>query len=310
VAAILESKFGAMASAAHLILVDPAQGAEDYGRRRLAELERRWSRFLPASDVSRLNSAPEAWMLVSADTLVLLATMKQAWELTHGRYDPTMLAAILDAGYAASIDGSGRRSRMADRQSRGFTVEDVAVDPAASAVVVPAGVGLDPGGIGKGLAADLVVTELLAGGTAGALLSVGGDLAAAGTPPSPGGWLVAVEDPRAPTSSLLTLSFEGGGIATSSQLSRTWLQDGRHYHHAIDPATGASSTTDLATVTVLARTGWEAEAHATAALLCGGELVMDYLAARELEGIAVALDGTIAMSAGLQGAHVAEGSIA
>ena len=108
---VTELKFRVMASDAHVILVDPAPGAEDYARRRLEELERRWSRFLPDSDVSRLNTAPEALMLVSSDTVALVAAMKEAWRVTGGRYDPTMLAAIVAVGYATSIDGSGRTSQ-------------------------------------------------------------------------------------------------------------------------------------------------------------------------------------------------------
>ena len=80
-----------MGAAAHVILVDPAPGAEGYARRRLQQLEQRWSRFLPGSDVSRLNTSPEAIMIVSADTIDLLATMKQAWRVSNGRYDPSML---------------------------------------------------------------------------------------------------------------------------------------------------------------------------------------------------------------------------
>ena len=97
-------------------------------------------------------------MIVSADTIDLLATMKQAWRVSNGRYDPTMLAAINAAGYSQSFDGSGRRSGRAGSRPRGCTIADVAIDLATSSVVVPAGIGLDPGGIGKGLAADLVVT--------------------------------------------------------------------------------------------------------------------------------------------------------
>ena len=88
-----------MGAAAHVILVEPAPGAEDYARRRLAQLERRWSRFLPDSELSRLNTSPGAIMVVSADTIELLTTMERAWRLTGGRLDPTMLAAINEAGY-------------------------------------------------------------------------------------------------------------------------------------------------------------------------------------------------------------------
>jgi FAD:protein FMN transferase len=305
-----------MASATHVILVDPACGAADYARRRLAELERRWSRFLPTSDISRLNSAPEALMFVSSDTVALVATMKEGWRVTNGRYDPAVLGALIAAGYSRSIDGSGRPSCMAGLPSRGAgppsrerTVGDVSVDAATSAVIVPDGIGLDPGGIGKGLAADMVVTELLAAGTAGALVNVGGDLAAAGTPPTAAGWYVGVRHPLDSTRDLVTMSLSAGGVATSSTRTRSWLKDGRRRHHAIDPVTWTCSRTDLAAATVIARAGWEAEAHATAALLCGSEHVLDYFARHRLAGLATTLDGVTVTSPGLDDGHFIEGSV-
>ncbi len=299
-----------MTAHAHVILVDPAPGAEAYARSRLEQLERRWSRFLPGSEISRLNTSPQAFMIVSPDTVDLLATMKHAWRLTGGRYDPTMLRAINAAGYSKSRDGSGRVSTRTGFRGRGSTIADVAIDPATAAVVVPAGIGLDPGGIGKGLAADLVVTELLAGGTGGALVSVGGDLAAAGDPPTAEGWQVAVEDPFDARGHLVTLALDAGGVATSSTLSRTWVQDGRRRHHVIDPATQTCATTDLAAVTVIARAGWEAEVHATAALLTGAERALDYLDDHDLDGIVTTLDGRTCMSPALRGAGVTERSVA
>ena len=307
--AVTELTFRVMASDAHVILVDPAQGAEDCAWSRLQELERRWSRFLPGSDISRLNTTPEALVIVSSDTIALLATMKQAWRLSDGRYDPTMLAAINAAGYSTSIDGSGETSRMAGSPACGYTIADVQIDTAASAVIVPAGVGLDPGGIGKGLAADMVVTELLSDGTGGALVSVGGDLAAAGAPPTAAGWYVAVEHPLDSSRDLMTLALDVGGVATSSTLSRSWIQDGSRRHHVIDPITQMCATTDLAAVTVIARAGWEAEAHATAALLCGAERALDYLDGHLLDGLATTLDGTTSMSPALESAGVTEGSL-
>ena len=61
---------------------------------------------------------------------------------------------------------------------------------------MPEGIGLDPGGIGKGLAADLAVRELRAAGTGGVLVALGGDIACAGRAPDPAGWLVDIEDLR------------------------------------------------------------------------------------------------------------------
>jgi thiamine biosynthesis lipoprotein len=298
-----------MASGAHVILVDPAPGAEDYARSRLEELERRWSRFAPDSDISRLNTAQEALVLVSADTVALVTAMKHASRATDGRYDPTMLSAINAAGYSTSIDGSNKKSLMAGSPAPGRTISDVVVDPERSVVIVPAGVGLDAGGIGKGLAADMVVAELLADGTRGALVGVGGDLAAAGTPPTAAGWHVAVEHPLDSSRELVTLALDAGGVATSSTVSRVWLQAGRRRHHIIDPVTQTCATTDLAAVTVIARAGWEAEAHATAALLSGSERALEYLDNHQLDGIAMNLDGATSMSPALEGVGAGEGSV-
>ncbi len=298
-----------MASAAQVILVDPAPGAEEYARGRLAELERRWSRFDPGSDVSRLNATPGALVMVSVDTVALLTAMRHASQETGGRYDPTLLAAINAAGYATSIDGSNRSSSTVGRARRRCSIADVAVDPITSAVMVPAGLGLDPGGIGKGLAADMVVAELIGRGTRGALVGVGGDLAAAGTPPTELGWQVAVDDPLDVSRELARFTFDVGGVATSSTVSRTWLQGDRPRHHVIDPATRTCATTDLAAVTVIARAGWEAETHATAALLLGSGGALDYLNDHQLDGMATTLDGVTTTTSALACACVGEGSV-
>ena len=299
-----------MASDAHVVLVGPAAGAAQYARRRLEELERLWSRFRPSSDVSRLNETPEAFIVVSPDTLELLATMKQAWNLTGGRYDPTLLAAINAAGYSRSHDGSGRRSSSAGPAASACTIADVALHPASSAVVVPAGLGIDPGGIGKGLAADVVVTELLDRGTAGALVGVGGDLAAAGRTPEADGWQVAVEHPFDVSRELVRVRLGAGGVATSSTLTRAWVRDGDRCHHVIDPGTGESATTDLAAVTVFARAGWEAEVHATAALLSGAARALAYLERHDLDGIVTTLGGTTTSTPALRCAGETEWSAA
>jgi thiamine biosynthesis lipoprotein len=82
-------------------------------------------------------------------------------------------------------------------------------------------------------------------------------------------------------------------VATSSTRSRRWWHEGAEQHHVIDPWTGAPSTTDLWSVTVVARSGWLAEAHATAALLAGSDHVIDYLDSNMLSGVAVVDDGRV-----------------
>ncbi len=288
-----------MASTTQLTVIDAPLGAIDAAERRLRQLESRWSRFIDTSDITRINRQPGRWVSVSTDTIRLIEAMQMANHATGGGFDPTCLHQLLSIGYTTSIDDPSRHTLAVGNPDRSLTIHDVEIDHAGEVVRVPLGLSIDPGGIGKGFAADIAVTELLAGGTAGALVSIGGDIAAAGTAPTDIGWIIDVEDPHQTDNTITSLAVSAGGIATSSTRSRRWTFDRSEHHHIVDPATGKESRTDLATVTVIANAGWLAEAHATAALLRGSDHAIDYLDARELAGIAITAGGVIFATSGL-----------
>ncbi len=268
----------------------------------LHDLEARWSRFLPDSDITRLNNSPGAWVAVDPLTITLVVSMIEAWSATDGAFDPSVLPILVDTGYRASIDDPWRVTILPDGQlvalgnDAGPTMRDIELDRSGVAIRLPAGLTLDPGGIGKGLAADIAVQRLLDLGVSGALVSIGGDMTMAGSPPATSsaadGWSISVEDPDPSNGELCRLAVSGGGVATSSTRSRRWIQTGQERHHLIDPRIGEMSSTDLATVTVVARSGWIAEAHATAALLAGSDGAIDHLDRHGLTGLAVGLDGS------------------
>src|SRR5437870_1539317 len=158
------------------------------------------------------------------------------------------------------------------------------IDVDGDRVRLPAGVGLDPGGIGKGLAADLVVAEALAAGAAGACVNLGGDLRVAGRPPegpSAAGktaWTVAVEHPASPEP-LALLGLHDGAVATSTTLRRRWTAGGQERHHLIDPWTGSPSTSGLTPAAVVTAAPWGADGPATARRLRGSARAAHPLAA-------------------------------
>ena len=165
-------------------------------------------------------------------------------------------------------------------------------------VRLPAGSGFDAGGIGKGLAADLIVSELMAAGAAGACVNLGGDLRVAGHAPGGGSWVVAVEHPLH-DNALFTLDIAGGAAATSSTLRRSWTTvRGERMHHLIDPSTGRPSVTDLVQATVVAANAWVAEGLVKALLLRGGANAFDLLP-DGVEGMTIGHDGVVRTTSGL-----------
>ena len=161
-----------MASDAIVIAVGGPPWAVFEAEAQLHALERRWSRFLTNSDISRLNR--DASATVDPETLVLIDIMQQAAVLTEGAFDPTLLRALVRAGYASSIDQPDRTTILPelDAPAVACSIAEVSVDPGTARVTLPPDLVLDAGGIGKGLAADLVVERLLDTGAVGALAGV------------------------------------------------------------------------------------------------------------------------------------------
>lgn len=296
-----------MASALQIIVV--GDGDVSSTTNLLSELESYWSRFLLDSDITALNNASGRPVRVDPSTITLITTMIDGWRLTDHAFDPSLLQIVCESGYRSSIDDPFKVTLLPDGAmlvggyDEAPAIDDIVVDAATSTVRLPVGLALDPGGVGKGLAADLAVRHLLDSGASGALVSIGGDMAMAGSPPDGAlGWSVAVEHPDASLGNACLLAVDAGGVATSSTRSRRWMHEGRERHHVIDPLARHQSTTDLATVTVIGRAGWLAEVHATAALLAGTGGVLDYLERHELSGIAIDLDGRLIPTADLSSA--------
>ena len=240
------------------------------GWRRVDELERRWSRFLPDSEISALNRRAGNPVAVSADTFALVERAVEAWRQTGGLFDPTVGAALVALGYDRDIrDVVGGDAPDPGEARPAPGLAGTILDPWRPAVTLPRGVTFDPGGIGKGLAADLVVEALLAAGADGALANIGGDLRAGGTPPDAAGWSISVLDGVHPGRELTRLALPRGAIATSSTLRRRWRTTDGVAHHLIDPATGRPAASAVVSATVVAGEAWWAEALTKALVLAG-----------------------------------------
>jgi thiamine biosynthesis lipoprotein len=272
-----------MGTQAHLITVHGEPELLDEARDRLVDLHAKWTRFEPTSEVSRINAAGEPTE-VSPETVLLVGLAVTAWAWTSGRYDPSVLPALLAAGYNRDFGRLDASSVTAGDPSPGVGCSGVEVNAERMTVRIPPGTALDFGGIAKGLAADLIVADLLDGGAIGACANIGGDLRAAGVSPQRGGWLVGVEHPQG---HFLTdcLRVREGAVATTSRTKRRWGPAASHLHHVIDPITGRPARTRVQSVTVVADEGWYAEALAKAAFLAGPEQGAQVLTSAGASGI-------------------------
>jgi thiamine biosynthesis lipoprotein len=135
---------------------------------RLRDLATRWTRFDGGSELSAINTAAGRVVTVSPETFAVVSLALDAWRLTDGWFDPTVLPMLIAAGYDRSFERVAGRPRWYDHPVSGAPgCGDIELDAERSTVRLPVGVAIDLGGIGKGHAADIVAGELLAAGATG-----------------------------------------------------------------------------------------------------------------------------------------------
>lgn len=251
------------------------------------QTEARLSRFLLDSELSQLNRSNGRPFNASPLLFNLVRNALDWRAKTNGIFDPTILNALIAQGYDRSfeqITGQGIRPPI------NFHPGQVELEPKKRAITLPQGVGLDLGGIAKGWAVQQTTQQL--GQYGPALVDAGGDIAATTLPPAEPFWMVELADPYTTAKSIAALLLNGRAVATSAQTGRRWTHEGRPAHHLIDPRTGLSAASNLASVTVMAGRLPDAEIHAKVALILGETAGLAYLNHRpHLAAVLVTTDG-------------------
>jgi len=239
-----------------------------------ADVEATLTRFRPDSELSRLNADPRPAVPASPLVRQLASAVRWAGTRSGGLVDGTLLEGLEEQGYVTTLAGR-EPAPLADalaaapprRAARPHPARDYArihVDDEGR-VSRRAGVRIDSGGLGKGLAADLAASALSP--AIRYAISCGGDLAVGG----PGRWPWQIAVTGAHTGAEVhRLHVRSGGIATSGIHARLWQRpDGSYAHHLLDPRTGEPAWTGLVAVTAVAASALEAEVLAKTALLSG-----------------------------------------
>jgi FAD:protein FMN transferase len=272
----------------------------------LAALDRQASRFRPDSEISWLHGKDGGLFMLSDGLAEAVSVALAAARWTGGLTDPTVGDAIIALGYD--------RDFAAMEAERPEPPRDPAPAPGWQSVQLDgpllrlaAGVRLDLGATAKGLGSDRAARAALAATaraghpTGGLLISLGGDIATAGTPPQDGWPIRAADRPDSaepastepgPAGGSQLIRLPWGAVATSSITCRSWRRAGRVLHHIVDPRTGRPAGGPWQTVSVAAMTCADANAAATASIVAGDQAVA-WLASTGLPARLVGHDGGI-----------------
>jgi thiamine biosynthesis lipoprotein len=233
--------------------------------REAERLEGVLSRFIPHSDIARLNAAAgRQYVLVEPATQRLLRTLVALVEAVDGAFDPTVGPLV------ALWKGAPRpptAEDLAAAQER-VGIEGLVFEPDGPGVgLVAEGMSLDLGGVGKGYAVGEVAACLTDLGVKRALVDGGTSSAQA-----IGAWRAAIADPVTPESPLATVPLADGAVAVSGTHGQGFTFEGQWYGHVLDPRTGAP-TRGPRLAAVLHPSPVTAEVLSTALLVAGGSLL-------------------------------------
>lgn len=274
-----------MASPCQILVDAPQANLAEEARIRVAmekvqtealRIEHKFSRYRADNVMSSINESQGEVISVDDETGKLLDFAYQCFQMSEGLFDIT--SGVLRKAWR--FDGS---DNVPDQQSVDELMPFIGLDRVSwqkPKLILPKGMELDFGGIGKEYAVDRCLQIAKDHCNFPILINFGGDLAASGPRQDNQPWQVGIESVGGGKPAMLSL--KKGAMATSGDARRFLLKDGVRYSHILNPKTGQSIIDAPSSVTVSAPTCIQAGLMSTLALLQGTE-AEDFLKAQEIQ---------------------------
>jgi FAD:protein FMN transferase len=265
-------------------------------------LESLLSVWKDGSDVVRLNKhAGMSPVSVSEDTINVLREAAEGSALTRGKFDITFGALSDIWRFDHDQDNVVPDRQLIEPRLKRIDYRAVQFDGTArTAFINRPNMKVHLGGIGKGYAVDRASAMLRARGFRDFLIQSGGDLYVAG---ANGGapWKLGIADPRGAHEPFATLEIRDGTLSTSGDYERSFIKDGKRYHHLIDPDFGEPAN-GCRSVTIVTNRAVMADVLSTGVFILGpyeGMKLIEQLP--DVEGVIVTSDNEVMVSSGLRG---------
>lgn len=279
---------------------DGAEAALEAAKAEVYRLDGLFDRRNEDGEIFALNRDGEA--AVSEDTRALLLKAAEIRVITDGAFDVTV-APVMDLwGFY------DQRYRVPAADEIASALESVggALEFEGDSVRLGQGVQLDPGGIAKGYTSAKIMDIFREKGVTSGLVSLGGNVQALGLRPDGQPWRVAVQDPDGEGYAGI-LRLRDMAAVTSGDYQRYFEQDGKKYHHLIDPDTGYPAESGLRSVTVVCADGTMADGLSTALFVMGRDRALELWRRRgDFEAVFIDGEGKLTATAGLEGVFESE----
>ena len=253
------------------------------------------------SQIAKLNAASGETTEVSDELAGYLEKIFQLAKDSNGAFDPTIGKII------RLWDITGENPHVPEQSELDELLKDVGYQKVSldgDKVTLEKGATLDLGATGKGIGCDVVSDFLKTQeDVSGMILNLGGSsVMAYGEKPDGSDWKVAVTDPRDVEGDYLgAITLEGGEfLSTSGDYEKYFMEDGKRYHHILDPKTGYPVWNGLDSVTVVCDSGLLADGLSTACFVLGMDDALELLEKYNAEAVFVDEDKNVYLTSGMK----------
>ncbi len=256
---------------------------------KIYRFESRFSRFLPSSELSKINRTAGSKTKISPAMRDILMAAKAMAIRSDGLFNPFILPALQSSGYVKSMV-KGHQDDAVDDHSFKSIASPQELEIGKDWVKIPFRTAIDLGGCGKGYMADQLAEDVR-DKLSGYWFSLGGDIICGGTDLSSNHWIINIQDGYSDDDKIigrvLVPTKNKFAIATSGTTVRHGKNPNSSWHHLINPLTLKPALTDVRLATVCSdKSALEADVLASCAVIAGSSKAPDYL---KSQGISNAL---------------------
>lgn len=202
-----------------------------------------------------------------------------------------------------NVDKDIKDNTAKNKETSEDTSQNTNTNESVSSIYIGDKCTLDLGAVGKGIACDVVQDYLKKQKeVGGAVIAVGGSILLYGSKADGSDWNVAVQNPRGQDGEAMgVLSLSGTtNVSTSGDYEKYFMQDGKRYHHILDPSTGYPADSGLISVTIVSDSGLLSDGLSTACFVLGKEKGQKLLETYGAEGIFIDQNKKVTVTKGLK----------
>ncbi|MBD5135662.1 MAG: FAD:protein FMN transferase [Lachnospiraceae bacterium] len=244
-----------------------ADKAAEQAENRIHELDAELSTGIEDSLIAVLNKKGSAEL--TKDAAYLMKCSLELWKKTDGAFNPAIYPVMEEWGFTTKEykipdnDILRQKVQLSDASKIKFDENSGRTEFEID------GMKVDFGGIAKGYTSSEIMHIFEENGITSGIVSLGGNVQVLGSKTDGSPWRVAIQNPNDDDSYIGILEIKDKAVITSGSYERYFIEDGKTYHHIINPDTGYPAESGLKSVTIVSDDGTLADGLSTSLFVMG-----------------------------------------